>query len=67
MSTPTRPGLPVAVIGAGPVGLAAAAHLSERGLPFVVLEAGPHAGAWIAQRGHVRLFGPVIGDRSSRR
>ena len=36
-------GLPVVVIGAGPVGLAAAAHLHERGLPFTVLEAGPTA------------------------
>ena len=36
--------LPVVVIGAGPVGLAAAAHLHERGLPFVVLEAGDGAG-----------------------
>jgi len=58
MSTPTRPGLPVVVVGAGPVGLAAAAHLSARGLPFVVLEAGPHAGAAIARWGHVRLFSP---------
>ncbi|TMQ90134.1 FAD-dependent oxidoreductase, partial [Actinomadura soli] len=33
-------GLPVVVVGAGPVGLAAAAHLAERGLDFVVLEAG---------------------------
>ena len=32
--------LPVAVIGAGPVGLAAAAHLNERGIPFVVFEVG---------------------------
>ena len=31
---------PVAVIGAGPVGLAAAAHLIERGLPVRVYEAG---------------------------
>lgn len=32
--------LPVVVIGAGPVGLAAAAHLAERGQDYVVLEAG---------------------------
>ncbi|MGC4806232.1 FAD-dependent oxidoreductase [Micromonospora sp. DT233] len=50
--------LPVVVIGAGPVGLAAAAHLYERGLPFVILEAGPHAGAAVRQWGHVGLFSP---------
>ncbi|WP_210212800.1 FAD-dependent oxidoreductase, partial [Mesorhizobium sp. M7A.F.Ca.ET.027.03.2.1] len=32
--------LPVAVIGAGPVGLAAAAHLVERGITPLVLERG---------------------------
>lgn len=48
--------LPVAVIGAGPQGLAAAAHLTERGLPVVVLEQGPHAAAAVADWGHVRLF-----------
>ena len=32
--------LPVAVLGAGPVGLAAAAHLADRGIAFTVLEAG---------------------------
>ncbi|MFB4269159.1 FAD-dependent oxidoreductase [Nonomuraea sp. GTA35] len=50
--------LPVAVIGAGPVGLAAAAHLAERGLPFAVLEAGPVAGSSVRQWGHVRMFSP---------
>ncbi|MGR6917665.1 FAD-dependent oxidoreductase [[Actinomadura] parvosata] len=50
--------LPVVVIGAGPVGLAAAAHLAERGLTFVVLEAGDQAGASVARWGHVRVFSP---------
>ncbi|GAA2152762.1 MULTISPECIES: FAD-dependent oxidoreductase [Glycomyces] len=48
----------VAVIGAGPVGLAAAAHLAERGITPIVLEAGPGAGAAIGAWGHVRLFSP---------
>ncbi|GIJ68217.1 FAD-dependent oxidoreductase [Virgisporangium ochraceum] len=50
--------LPVAVIGAGPVGLAAAAHLAERGIPFTVLEAGASPAAAVRQWGHVRLFSP---------
>ncbi|WP_100500192.1 FAD-dependent oxidoreductase [Geodermatophilus chilensis] len=50
--------LPVVVIGAGPVGLAAAAHLLERGLEPLVLEAGDQVGAAIRQWGHVRLFSP---------
>jgi len=50
--------LPVAVIGAGPVGLAAAAHLVERGIPFIVLEQGAEVGAAIRQWGHVRTFSP---------
>ena len=50
--------LPVAVIGAGPVGLAAAAHLLERGLEPLIFEAGPAAGAAIGQWRHIRLFSP---------
>ncbi|MFJ6077334.1 FAD-dependent oxidoreductase [Pseudarthrobacter sp. NPDC092419] len=50
--------LPVAVIGAGPVGLAAAAHLLERGLEPVVFEQGTTAGAAVAQWRHIRLFSP---------
>jgi thioredoxin reductase len=48
----------VAVIGAGPVGLAAAAHLLERGLEPVVLEAGPTVGHAVREWSHVRLFSP---------
>ena len=50
--------LPVAVIGAGPVGLAAAAHLRARGLGFVVLEAGESVGAAVLGWGHIRTFTP---------
>jgi thioredoxin reductase len=50
--------LPIAIIGAGPVGLVAAAHLAARDLPFVVLEVGPEAGHAVRQWGHVRLFSP---------
>jgi Pyridine nucleotide-disulphide oxidoreductase len=53
-----RTDLPVVVIGAGPVGLAAATHLLERGLEPLVLEGGSQVGANIAQWGHVRLFSP---------
>jgi NADPH-dependent 2,4-dienoyl-CoA reductase/sulfur reductase-like enzyme len=51
-------GKSVAVIGAGPVGLAAAAHLLERGLDPVVLEAGPSVGHAVRAWSHVRLFSP---------
>ncbi|TDE94083.1 flavoprotein [Occultella glacieicola] len=53
-----REDLPVVVIGAGPVGLAAAAHLLERGLEPLVLEAGAGPGAAISSWGQVRLFSP---------
>ncbi len=48
--------LPVVVVGAGPVGLAAAAELKGRGLPVLVLEQGASAGAAVHEWGHVRLF-----------
>jgi hypothetical protein len=50
--------LPVAVIGAGPVGLAAAAHLLERGLDVVVFERAEQVAASPRSWGHVRLFSP---------
>lgn len=50
--------LPAAVIGAGPIGLAAAAHLIARGLPVKVYEAGPAIGRNVRDWGHVRLFTP---------
>lgn len=50
--------LPVAVLGAGPVGLAAASRLLERGIPFLVLEAADQVGANLLDYGHVRLFSP---------
>jgi thioredoxin reductase len=61
-STPPTPrpfeGLPVAIIGAGPVGLAAAAHLIQRGETPIVFEAGAEIGANIRAWGHVHLFSP---------
>ena len=48
--------LPVVVVGAGPVGLAAAAHLLDRGLEPLVLEAGEQAGAQVREWHNVRLF-----------
>ena len=50
--------LPVAIIGAGPIGLAAAAHLLRRGQTPLVFEAGPSVGAAVLLWGHVRLFSP---------
>ena len=49
---------PVAVIGAGPVGLAAAAHLVRRGLPTITLEAGSSVAANLDSYRHVPLFSP---------
>ncbi len=57
-STPAPTDLPVVVIGAGPVGLAAAAHLRSYGLTPLVLEAGDAVGAAMREWGHVRTFTP---------
>jgi thioredoxin reductase len=48
----------IAIIGAGPIGLAAAAHLRARGLRPLVLEAGPRIGQSVLAWGHVRMFSP---------
>lgn len=50
--------LAVAVIGGGPVGLAAAAHLLARGVPVKLYEAGDAMAANVRAWGHVRLFSP---------
>lgn len=50
--------LPAVVIGAGPAGLAAAAHLRARDVDVIVLESGEAAGAAVSEWGHVRLFSP---------
>ena len=50
--------LPVAIVGAGPVGLAAAAHLASRGLTPIVFERGQTVGSTLLEWGHVRVFSP---------
>lgn len=50
--------LPVVVIGAGPVGLAAAAHLLARGIEAVVIERASDVGGHLQEFGHIRLFSP---------
>ena len=61
--------LPVAVIGAGPQGLAAAAHLVERGENVVVVERGHGPASAVSEWGHVRLFSawPELTDAAARR
>ncbi|MFE6981979.1 NAD(P)-binding domain-containing protein [Streptomyces griseus] len=67
MNAPATTDLPVVVIGAGPIGLAAAAHLVDRDIEPLVLEAGATAGAAVRGWAHVRLFstwGEVV-DRAA--
>ncbi len=61
--------LPVAIIGAGPIGLAAAANLVDRGIDFIVFEAGDDVAASVRAWGHTRLFSPWkhLVDPASRR
>ena len=50
--------LPVLVIGAGPIGLSAAAQLVAAGEMPIVFESGDQVAASVREWGHVRLFSP---------
>lgn len=50
--------LPIAIIGGGPVGLAAAAHLTIKDIPFIVFEAEQSVGQNMLSWSHVRVFSP---------
>ncbi|RWK64247.1 NAD(P)-binding domain-containing protein [Mesorhizobium sp.] len=50
--------LPIAIIGGGPIGLAAAVQLVSRGLSVKVYEAGSSVGSNLRDWGHVRVFTP---------
>ena len=58
MKNNTNEHLPVAVIGAGPVGLAAAARLKDSGQDFILFEAGENVGTNIRTWAHVQVFSP---------
>ena len=58
-TNPSNPaGLPVAIIGAGPVGLAAAAHVLAHGFSPLIFEAGDTVASHLEDYRHVRLFSP---------
>jgi thioredoxin reductase len=48
----------VAIIGGGPVGLAAAAQLVKKGEDFILFEEGHAVGSSVLEWGHVRMFSP---------
>ena len=50
--------LPIAIIGAGPIGLAAAAQLSEKEQSFVLFESGNQIADSIRSWQHVPMFSP---------
>jgi thioredoxin reductase len=54
----TNASLPIAIIGAGPIGLAAAAHVIERGETPIVFEAGNAIGSSVREWAHVDMFSP---------
>jgi cation diffusion facilitator CzcD-associated flavoprotein CzcO len=58
MDPASTPDLPVAIIGAGPVGLAAAAHAVRRGLTPLIFERGPSIATALRSWAHVRVFTP---------
>lgn len=58
MEPASKSDLPVAIIGAGPVGLAAAAHAVRRGLTPLIFERGPSIATALRSWAHVRVFTP---------
>lgn len=50
--------LPVAIIGGGPVGLAAAAHLVTKGENFILFESAERIAGNMSSFSHVRVFSP---------
>jgi len=50
--------LPITIVGGGPVGLAAAAHLTVKNIPFILFEAGQSVGQNMLSWSHVRVFSP---------
>jgi len=58
MDPASTPDLPIAIIGAGPVGLAAAAHAVQRGMTPLIFERGPTVATALRSWAHVRVFTP---------
>lgn len=58
MVRPDSLSAPILIIGAGPIGLAAAAKCAAMGADFLLVEAGDRPGHAVRQWAHVRLFSP---------
>lgn len=52
--------LPVAIVGGGPIGLATAAHLTVRNIPFLLFEAGESVASNILSWEHVKCLIQLI-------